>query len=293
MTIIKSIPSKGDKSNEVLFVQRGLNKFGKGLFDKLVEDGIWGAKTSLAIIKFKVSKDLFPSDILKDYILEMLEIEVAGEQEIDRPSDPMPEGYLKEFKEPTFVVVKGTKYVNRGEYKTPTKMFKGLVVHYTVSGRTAASAIGNVKYLASKGYGCMVMDENGIIYIPEDFDVLKDWGHHAGVSKWGSDTYVSNKFAGMEICGWGLGSKVGPIRSSKGEDNIIAGDYQEYTPEQETALDNFILWALSKNKEFKIANVVGHDELREAAGQKGGKTDPGASLSRTMPNYRAHLNSLV
>jgi hypothetical protein len=29
----------------------------------------------------------------------------------------------------------------------------------------------------------MVMDENGIIYIPKNFDIFKNWGNHSGVSK--------------------------------------------------------------------------------------------------------------
>lgn len=216
----------------------------------------------------------------------------SPDPEPDRPDDPMPPDYLKGIREPKFVTVKGVRYADRGAYATPSGMFEGLVVHYTVSGRTAQSARNVVSYLASKGLGCMVMDEDGVIYIPEGFDVLRDWGQHAGVSRWGSRSSVSNRFAGMEICCWGKGSKVGPFRSTKGEANMIAGTYQTFTKAQEEELENFILWARTKNKEFKLENVAGHDELREQAGKKGDKQDPGASLSVTMPAFRKHLIAL-
>lgn len=219
-------------------------------------------------------------------------------QKVDRPSDPMPE-LFNMVREPKFVVVKGVKYKDLGNYKTSGGYFDGLVVHYTVSNRSKASAIGNVKYLASKGFGCMVMDEDGTIYIPEDFDVLKDWGQHAGVSRWDGSSYVSSRFAGMEICCWGRGSKVGPFRESNGQDNIISGKYQTFTDAQEDELINFCLWALTVNPMFRSANilsmenVVGHDEVRAAAGKKGDKTDPGASLSMTMPKFREFLTAQV
>lgn len=213
----------------------------------------------------------------------------AEVEEPDRPSNPVPDNYLKGIEEPEIVIVKGVKFKERGAYKTPSGKFSGLVVHYTVSGRKASSARAVVSWLASQGYGCMVMDEDGKIYIPEGFDIFRSWNYHAGVSKWGNASGVSNIFAGMEICCWGRNSKEGPYRESKGEANIIAGKYQTYTEAQEKSLTNFILWARTKNPEFKIENVVGHDELRTAAGKKGDKQDPGASLSMTMPSYRKHV----
>jgi len=195
------------------------------------------------------------------------------------------------YEKPEFVVVKGVKFKDRGQYQTPSKMFSGLVVHYTVSGRKAANAISVLKYLAENNLGCMVMDEDGKIYIPEGFDVLFNWGYHAGVSRWNNSVGVSNIFAGMEICCWGRGSKVGPFRQSMGNGNIVRGIYQAYTEAQEKALRNFILWAKANNKEFNIDNVCGHDEVRALAGKPGDKQDPGASLSMTMPEFRNLLRN--
>lgn len=209
-------------------------------------------------------------------------VEIEG-QEKDRPNNPP---VIPSIVEPKFELVKGVSFDRNGFYKTPSGMFEGLVTHYTVSGNTRSSAIGVIRWLASKGLGCMTMDKDGIIYIPENFDPLRNYDDHAGKSKWGNKTYVSKYFAGMEICSWGRGSKVGPFRESKGEANIIAGKYQAYTEKQEDSLINFCLWALTVNKEFKIENIVGHDELRAEFGLKGDKQDPGASLSMTMPEFR-------
>lgn len=214
---------------------------------------------------------------------------VVGEV-VDRPTEPMPEKYLKGIVEPEFVIVKGVKYPARGAYRTASGKFAGLVVHYTVSGRKASNARGVVHYLASRGFGCMVMDEDGKIYIPEGFDILRHWGEHAGISKWGNRVSVSDEFAGMEICCWGRNSKEGPFREfKKGEANIIPGKYQQFTLAQERSLINFIMWARTVNDEFDLDNVVGHDEIREAAGKKGDKQDPGGSLSWTMPEFRKLL----
>lgn len=188
--------------------------------------------------------------------------------------------------EPEFVVVGGIQFAPLGKYTTPSGLFKGLVVHYTVSGRTAASAKAVLSYLASQGLGCMVMDEDGLIYVPENWNPLTSWGHHAGVSSWQGEQWLSDKYAGMEICCWGKGSSVGPFRSSQGEANISPGTYQAFTASQERSLIRFCDWALKVNPEFSAERIVGHDEIRAAAGKPGQKTDPGASLSKTMPDFR-------
>lgn len=255
-------------------LQIEMNKQG----ESLVLDGDFGPKTKAALDKFDLAMTLSKKPVV-----------TPVQPEPDRPNAPMPDDYLKGIFEPEFVVVKGVRFSNRGAYLTPSGKFEGLVVHYTVSGRTASSARAVVSYLASKGYGCMVMDEDGKIYIPEGFDVFRSWGYHAGVSKWQGRSGVSDAYAGMEICCFGLNSKVGPFRESKGEANIIKGKYQTYTEAQEKALTNFILWARTKNTEFELSKVVGHDELRAEAGKRGDKQDPGASLSMTMPQYREFL----
>lgn len=256
--------------------------------NKKILDPLWTARWYL---KKGIASDALP------YVSRAIDIlegnpETPAE-EPDRPDNPMPPEFESGVTEPEIVIVRGVKFKERGPYRTPSGKFSGLVVHYTVSGRKPSSARGVIGWLAQQGYGCMVMDEDGKIYIPEGFDIFTDWNHHAGVSKWGSLSSVSSYFAGMEICCWGKGSKEGPFRESKGEANIIPGKYQAYTEAQEKSLVNFIKWAKAKNPEFKIENVVGHDELRTAAGRHGDKQDPGASLSMTMPEFRRMLKGII
>lgn len=221
-------------------------------------------------------------------ILEGAAVVEKPVEERDRPNEVMPDDFMKGITEPEFVVVKGVKFA-KNRYQTKSGKFEGLVVHYTVSGRTAASARAVVHWLASKNWGCMVMDEDGKIYIPEGFDIFEHWDDHAGKSKWRDRTSLSAYYAGMEICCWGRNppaSAKGPFRESKGEENIIAGRYECVTPKQWESLINFILWALSKNPEFKIEKICGHDEARTAFGLHGDKQDPGASIPVTMPGMR-------
>lgn len=246
-------------------IQKAMNKKG----ESLAVDGSWGPKTTEA-----ASKYFFEVEALKDDMTPVL------------PVIP-PNDIISSIMEPIFKTVKGVKYKDRGNYKTQSGMFSGLVVHYTVSGNAPT---GVVNWLAGQGYGCMVMDYDGVIYIPEGFDVLKSWGYHAGVSKWNGRSSVSDIFCGLEICNWGLNSKVGPFRTVTTEQGyVVAGTYQQYTEAQEKSLINFCLWAKKHNPEFSFDNVVGHDELRREAGKLGHKQDPGGSLSMTMPMLRELL----
>jgi len=251
--------------------------------DKALAELLWTARWAIKAEKLDTAYD----EITKALIHIGAEKAAATDDELDRPDDPMPEDFLKGIVEPEFVVVKGVRFKDRGAYKTPSGRFEGLVVHYTVSGRTAASARAVVAYLAKQGYGCMVMDEDGKIYIPEGFDIFRNWNNHAGVSAWGNRTNLNLYYAGMEICCWGRGSKEGPFREvTTLTGNIWPGKYQQYTEAQEKSLINFILWARTKNPEFKLENVVGHDEVRAKAGKPGAEHDPGASLSMTMHDLR-------
>lgn len=188
---------------------------------------------------------------------------------------------------PTVIKVKGVKYSKHGFFKTKLGKALGAVVHYTVSGRTAANAIGVVKYLASKGLGCLVMDENGIFYCAENYDYMKDVVYHAGNSLWKGKSGISTYCIGLEICGYGSdGPKHGvkDLRTSTGEDNIKRGTYQMYTAKQEETLINFLKFCKRTNPEFSYDWVVGHDEIAPSR-----KSDPGASLSMTMPELRKLL----
>lgn len=217
-------------------------------------------------------------------------LEQYDDVEPDRPNDPP---IIKDSLAPKIVVVPGVKYKSPGKFKTPSGKAKGLVVHYTVSARSASSAIGVVKYLASKGLGCPVMDEDGVIYIPEGFNLLTDIAYHAGASAWKGKTAISAYCIGMEICNWGSAGKskkVTDLRTVKKKDNMFAGTYQKYTAAQEAALENFILWLSRQSTDFDIAWVVGHDEIATPLGRK---NDPGGSLSMSMPEFRSKMSGLL
>lgn len=185
------------------------------------------------------------------------------------------------YEMPTIVRVPGIKFKTHGKFKTKTGKALGLLVHYAVSGNTAASAKGVLNYGAKKGLGFLTMDKDGIIYAPENFDFQTNVVYHAGKSSWKGKSGMSFYCIGMEVCCWGKDSKVGPFRKSKNNQNIKAGTYQAYTPRQEKALINFIKWQLDVNPEFSVDYVIGHDECAPTR-----KSDPGASLSMTMPAFR-------
>lgn len=254
--------------------------------DKKLADHLWTARWAITNNEKKEAYD----EVSK----ALIHIGAESAVETDRPTVTPPAIEEPKFTEPAIVYVKGVKFDDDGDYQTRSKNFSGLVVHHTVSGRTAASAKAVLSWLASKKWGCMVMDENGVIYVPEGWDFFKKRNDHAGTSEWDGMTSVSRYFAGMEICNWGLEQgKGGTYRNvTTKQGYVVAGNYQAFTEAQEKALINFILWAKSKNPEFNLDNVVGHDELRREAGKLGDKQDPGGSLSMTMPALRSHVKSL-
>lgn len=192
------------------------------------------------------------------------------------------------FTTPNFYRVPGVKYKTHKYAKGGPE---GLVVHYTVSGRAAQNAKNVMAGMQKDGYGCMVMDEDGVIYIPEDYHIFEDAAAHAGTSSWNGISGMNSHFMGMEICNWGTdGKKRGAkdLRTVKKEANRKAGTYQKYTEAQEKALVNFCLWAKAHCPLFSFDNVVGHDEIAPKR-----KSDPGGSLSKTLPEFRAYLKTLA
>lgn len=215
----------------------------------------WGISMGLA-------GDFTKLDYATDEIVKAKAL-LAEQDEPERPSDP-PKDFPYEL--PRIVVVRGVRYNTHGHFRTNSGNAKGLIVHYTVSGRTPQAAVGVVRYLAKKGLGCPVMDENGVIYVPEGFDLQRDVAWHAGKSSWKGLNGMSQYCIGMEICCLGRRKD---------------GTFERYTAAQEEALINFILWQLDVNPDFEIDYVLGHDEV-----SPGRKTDPGKSLSWTMPEFR-------
>ena len=170
--------------------------------------------------------------------------------------------------------------------------FQGLVVHYTASPRFSARAV--CKYFATlrkekSQIACPVMGGDGKIYVSKDWNVFEDRASHAGKSEWNGNRNISNTFAGIELCCIGRSENAihdcqPDFRLVYTKDNIKHGNYQMFTKCQEMKLVQLCLILDHEIKEFDLNNVVGHDEIAPDR-----KTDPGGSLSVTMPEFREIL----
>lgn len=189
-----------------------------------------------------------------------------------------------------------------GNYRTKSGRARGAVIHYT-AGRSldgAENAIATLTYLASRGLGCLVMDIAGDIYRAKNHD-LQEVAYHAGKSSWMGKTSLSYYCFGMEICCAGkldaggkswYGEQYGADKTrlvERQNENQKPGLYHRYTSlRQEHYLTNFLLWQLDVNPDFEIPWIVGHDEIAP-----GRKSDPGGSLSMTMPQVREYLKKEI
>jgi len=182
----------------------------------------------------------------------------------------------------------------------------------------------SIRYAERKGSYCyFVIDRSGNIH--QNFS-LNRWGYHGGTSAWeGLRGSVSDELVGIEIqnagrlkdyyrnssegskhdcpegklAAWYTRPKSGDLffdkktecRYSENNDNIQKGWYHTYSPEQEKALIELLVWMKRNNPDvFEFKYVLGHDEV---AGKKGigynRKNDPGAALSITMTEFRKEL----
>jgi N-acetyl-anhydromuramyl-L-alanine amidase AmpD len=236
-------------------------------------------------------------DALK-VIAELLgETSVKPEPEPDRPSPHEPG--TKSLWCP-LAEVSPTKMATRGNY--PDNYPMGAVVHFTAgrSKKGAKDAQATIDYGAKQGYAYFCIASDGTILQAAP---LNKWGNHAGSSAYpGLGSSVSSKLVGIEICNAGNLKKLSDgrykawfdetydeseVRESVRKDNITPGIYHKYTEAQEKALIELLVWLKRNNPDaFSFDFVVGHDEV---ATPKGRKSDPGASLSMTMPKFRALL----
>ena len=199
--------------------------------------------------------------------------------------------------------VVGLRMRTKGKYAKGWPL--GAVVHHT-AGRDGAEK--TLKGGAKDGYAFWCIQKDGQMYVAHS---ANEWGWHCGESKWtkfvkkliGS---CNDDLIGIEINAAGnvkptkegkyvtwFKTVLGPdeVRYSAGVDNQAKGYYEKFTPQQENTLIEALLWLKAQRPDvFDFDLVLGHDEV---SGVKGlgyfRKTDPGASLSMTMSEFRELL----
>ena len=178
---------------------------------------------------------------------------------------------------------------------------RGAICHFT-AGRSlngVQDAINTLEWGISQGHAYFIIANEGTVIQAHP---LNRWGNHAGISYWeGLGENVSQYLVGIEVCCAGKVTPIGngsvfkpsfneqygqaQVRYSDNKDNIQKGHYHKFTKEQEASLEKLILWLKSNNPNvFDLDFVLGHDEVAPTR-----RSDPGASLSMTMPQYREHL----
>jgi hypothetical protein len=194
----------------------------------------------------------------------------------------------------------------RGSYAD--KYPVGAIVHWTSGwsrdgdrGTTANKfAENSIRAGAKDGYAFFTISEKGQVFQALPLD---KWGYHAGESHYpGLGSGVSSKLVGIEVCCAGsvkpkgekfvswFGAEFSPkeVREASKNANIQKGFYHKYSEAQEKALKELLQWLYKNNPTvFKFDFVLGHDEV---APQR--KSDPGGSLSMTMPEFRKSLKNL-
>ena len=182
---------------------------------------------------------------------------------------------------------------------------EGAIVHFT-EGSTIESSIS---WGAKQGYAFWGIGRDGTVY---QTHALNRYGAHAGESQWpGLGSSVSKYLVGIEVAAAGRVERVGEkykayfhrspaeyfdadrvrVIPQSVDQQILAGAYHKFSPEQEESLIRTLLWMKENNPEvFSFDYVLGHDEV---SGPKGigrwRKNDPGGALSMPMKEFRALL----
>lgn len=233
-----------------------------------------------------------------DILTELLGDELNQPPQVEEPERPNQNELGKKLLWYPRAEITTEKMPTRGEYLNKYPI--GAVVHYT-SGRSLkgdSDAINTIRGGIRNGYCYFCISRDGSVF--QSFP-LNRWGYHAGTSSWpGLGTSLSSKLVGIEICCAGrlesngeswFGEKYpeSEIRESKAEANIQAGKYHKYTEDQEKALIELLVWLKLNNPEvFKVEYILGHDSISAPR-----KSDPGGSLSMTIPQLQELIKSKV
>lgn len=210
---------------------------------------------------------------------------------------------------------KGKKMKVQGAYATGFPI--GAIIHST-DGQPGDGAAATEFAVSENKYAYFVIGRGGKIF--QSFS-LTDWADHAGETLHPAlGSGLSRKMVGIEIVSAGklkrindnkfrpwyneqnpkpqndFSADVVRFREKIGAPTAVGyqtgGHYHKFTEEQETALIQLLKWLKQRKPDvFKYENVFGHDEIAIKQGVYGRKTDPGACLSMTMVQLRAHLKN--
>jgi N-acetylmuramoyl-L-alanine amidase len=252
---------------------------------KKIKDSLFTARWALTEAIDK--NDFEKLDLAWDSIAQAKADIITEDVEPDRPNEEPKNDFTQESRV-EFISLPNVRYKLNGNFRTLSGRPKGVVVHYTVSGRKSSNARGVVNYLASKNLGAIVMDEDGKLYIPSNFDPMKHVVWHAGKSSWKGKTGISQYCVGIEVCCWGrldgtprLANLQTEKKFFKNEKNIVQGTYELFTPAQMQSLVDLINHIAKDNPEFDPEWIVSHDQI-----SPGRKQDPGGSLGMNMEEFR-------
>lgn len=202
------------------------------------------------------------------------------------------------------------KMRERGPYKGGYP--KGAVVHFT-AGRYEGGVVkakDSIDGGIENGYTFLCIGNDGSVVQAHR---ISQWGYHAGNSAWkGLTDTVSDELIGIEINCAGLLTKLKDGRFQTWFKTYIPADqvryvtekeygcptgyYHKFTPAQEAALIDLLVWLKKNDKtgNFNVKYILGHHEV---SGLKGigrwRKNDPGGSLSMSMDQLRQKIASLV
>ena len=209
---------------------------------------------------------------------------------------------------PKALIRKDLKKPSKGQYKSKSGLSVGSIVHFTAGNyskgkQNAIDTIDGSPY----SFHCIATDGTFVQANP-----INEWGYHAGISAWKINgkkvSSVSDYLDGIEMNNPGRLEKIAgkyysyfnkktPIDPkfvnvvSKDDDNIQAGYYMKYTPQQIETLIDYLCWRKFNDPEnYNFDYVLGHDEV---AGKKGigynRKNDPGGALPMNMTKFRELL----
>lgn len=227
---------------------------------------------------------------------------------------------IEEIYYPDAIRLPGVRMRVRGEYGHGFPI--GAIVHST-DGRPNDGK-QSTEFGASEGkYAYFVIGRTGNVY--QSFS-LRYWGEHAGPTRHPSlGNKLSRRLVGIEVVSAGKLKKIDdnryrpwyndkPTRHNPDPDDDFtadevrhreavgsthnfgyqtAGHYHKFAEAQEAALEALLKWLQQRKPDvFKLENVLGHDECAvEDEGTYGRKSDPGASLSVPMKEFRDRLGT--